>query len=419
MSERRKVTLDTASRYRSANKKERRTMLKEFVALTGYNTKYAIHLLANIGKEQIITVDGKSVKVKVEHKTRKKRIYTHIYDDDVRVVLEKIWETFDYQCGKLLVPFMRANIDCIRLDNTFTMTDIVASKLKTISRSTVDRLLRKKKQDMRIRGTSGTVPVRRLNFIIPTETWQDCRDKPPGFTQIDLVQHDGGCPSGEFCYTMTTTDMATCWTVHRAHLNKAHSWVKESLTQEKETLPCGLKGIHPDCGSEFINNAIKAWCDENKVEMSKSRANHSNDNCFVEQKNFATVRKIVGYFRYEGIQARDALQAVWDTYDLLLNLYYPCMRLTKTEHQGSKKIRFYDDPRTPYQRILERDDVSNDIKQRLRKLTVDNPLITLKQKMNTALDTLTQFRHTVPEIVRPHGTLPPLKFGKAVNTQNG
>jgi hypothetical protein len=403
MTEKRKVTEAMAAHYRAGSKKEKGVILKEFLELTGYNRKYAIHLLANVGKERWLRVEGKPVKVKAEQRSRKKRVYQRYYDEAVREALESLWETFDYQCGKLLAPFLHENIQVIRVDPEHQMSDEVAEKLGKVSSATIDRLLKKAKQSRKIKGTSGTVAVRRFNLLIPTETWVECGQKGPGYDQIDLVQHDGGCPAGEFCYTLTVTEMADGWTSHKELLNKTHKWVKEALNQTRIEQPCGLKGIHPDCGSEFINKALKEWTEENGIEFTRSRPDHSNDNCFVEQKNFATVRKIVGYFRYEGEDARDALQAVWNVYDLLLNLYYPCMKLERMERVGAKKIRHYDKARTPFQRIMERPDVDEGIKLTLLKLKEANPLCELKRRMDVALETLKKYRHTVPDVVKGHG----------------
>jgi hypothetical protein len=399
MAEKKKVTAAMAAHYRAGSKKEKGVILGEYLKLTGYNRKYAIHLLANVGKEQWVKDKGKAVRVKAEHKKRKKREYPRYYDEAVKKALEKVWKTFDYQCGKLLAPFLHENIQVIRQDEHHKMDDETAEKLGKISAATIDRLLKKAKEAQRIKGTSGTVPVRRFNLLIPTETWAECRQKGPGYDQIDLVQHDGGCPAGEFCYTLTATEIAVGWTSHKALLNKAHKWVIEALDKTRTEQPTGLKGIHPDCGSEFINKAAKGWADKNGIEFTRSRPDHSNDNCYVEQKNFATVRKIVGYFRYEGEEARDALQAVWDVYDLLLNLYYPCMKMIRTERIGAKKIRRYDKAQTPMQRIMSRSDVSDEIKLRLLKLKEENPLCELKGRMDDALKKLKQYRHEVPAVV--------------------
>ncbi|MDR0409349.1 MAG: transposase family protein [Spirochaetaceae bacterium] len=186
---------------------------------------------------------------------------------------------------------------------------------------------------MKIRGTSSTKPVRLLHRAIPILTWLQYSQKPSGFFQIDLVQHDGGNPSGEFCYTLTMTDVKTGWTIHFAFMNKASYWVVKALDNAVTTLPMGLNGIHSDTGSEFINKPVDLWCRRHGVHFSRGRPN-----CHVEQKNYATVRKIVWYFRYQVAAGVAALQVVYEAAsDPLLNLYYPCMKQISCERVGAKK----------------------------------------------------------------------------------
>ena len=45
MQERHRVIPETAARYRAARKKEKCHILDELTALTGYDRKYALHLL--------------------------------------------------------------------------------------------------------------------------------------------------------------------------------------------------------------------------------------------------------------------------------------------------------------------------------------------------------------------------------------
>jgi hypothetical protein len=171
------------------------------------------------------------------------------------------------------------NLDLTRLSEKYRMSDTVAHKLKKISPRTIDRLLQKPKQQMKIRGTFGTKPVRLLHRAIPILTWLQYAHKPSGFFQIDFVQHDGGNPSGEFCYTLTMTNVKTGWTVHFALLNKASSWVLTALEKSLASLPMGLKGIHSDTGSEFINKPVDLWCQHHRVDFSRDRPTHKNDNC--------------------------------------------------------------------------------------------------------------------------------------------
>ncbi|MDR0527049.1 MAG: transposase family protein [Spirochaetaceae bacterium] len=267
-------------------------------------------------------------------------------------MLFQLWQDFKWQCGKLLAPFLRHNIDIIRTQGKYLMTDDTAAKLKQISARYIDRLLRKPKQALKVRGSSGTKPVHLLHRAIPILTWHKYAKKPQGYFQIDLVQHDGGNPSGEFCYTLTMTDVKTGWTVHFALMNKAACRVEKGLDMALKTLPMGIKGIHSDTGSEFINRPIDKWCQRHSVEFSRGRPTHKNDNCYVEQKNYATVRKIVDCFRCTGETGVAALQAVYNAYDPLLNLYFPCMKQVSCERIGAKKKRRYDEAKTPLLRLL-------------------------------------------------------------------
>jgi hypothetical protein len=142
-------------------------------------------------------LDGETVRVKTVEKSRKKRVYQPFYDSETAETLELLWRNFNWPCGKLFAPFLRLNLDLIRLKDKYHMSDMIAGKLKKISPRTIDRLLRKPKQQMRIRGTSGTKPVRLLHRAIPIVTWFEFAQKPSGYFQIDLVQHDGGNPAGE------------------------------------------------------------------------------------------------------------------------------------------------------------------------------------------------------------------------------
>ena len=69
--------------------------------------------------------------------------------------------------------------------------------------------------------------------------------------QIDLVGHEGGNSRGEFCFTLTVTDIATGWTENQAVRNKAQIHVFAALTDVVEHLPFPIRGIDSDNGSEF------------------------------------------------------------------------------------------------------------------------------------------------------------------------
>jgi len=345
LKERQKLTKVTSKKYRVAKKKDKTKILDTFIGQTGYGRKYAIHILANEGKARTV---GKRLKAETAHKSRQKRVYPAVYGKDVLEALEPIWEAFNYQCGKLLAPFLHANIDGIVSGPKFKCEETVTDKLRKISAATIDRLLKKAKARMKIKGTGGTRAAKgHIKSLIPVMSHFECREQGPGLWQIDLVQHDGGNASGEFCYTLTITEVSTPWTVHYALKNKAFKWVYEALDHAVSVLPLPVRILHPDNGGEFINNALLAWCKGKGIALARSRGSKKNDNCFVEQKNWASVRKIVGYARFSGDKGVKALQDIYDHYDKLLNFFYPCQKLLSKERTGSRVRKTYDRPSPP------------------------------------------------------------------------
>jgi hypothetical protein len=408
LKERQNLTKVTANRYRLSTKKDKSKILDTFIEQTGYRRKYAIHILANEGK---VRFAGKKLKIVITQKNNKKRMYPFVYGSDVLDALVPIWKAFNYQCGKLLAPFLHANIDSIILEPRFKCEKEVLAKLRKISSATIDRLLKKTKAKMKIKGTNGTKAAKgHIKSLIPVMSHFECKEQGPGIWQLDLVQHDGGNASGEFCYTLTITEVNTPWTAHYALKNKAFKWVYEALDHAISVLPLPVLILHPDNGSEFINNALLAWCKEKGITLTRSRNSKKNDNCFVEQKNWASVRKIVGYARFCDDNGVSALNDVYSHYDKLLNYFYSCQKLISKERIGSKVKKTYDKPCPPFDRVLASSDFTEEIKNRLIFQKKQINLIFEMEQMQKAIDRLSSIAEPVPVFV-PKGGMKPLRFG--------
>ncbi|WP_236641089.1 integrase catalytic domain-containing protein [Glutamicibacter sp. HZAU] len=130
---------------------------------------------------------------------------------------------------------------------------------------------------------------------IPVRTWAEWDDAVPGFVEIDLVGHEGGHSHGEFCFTLTVTDISTGWTVNRSVRNKAQKHVFAALMHVMEVFPFPIIGIDSDNGSEFINQELLRFCQEQQITFTRSRSGNKNDGAHVEQKNWSRVRELVGY----------------------------------------------------------------------------------------------------------------------------
>ena len=150
-------------------------------------------------------------------------------------------------------------------------------------------------------------------------------------------------------------------------LNKAQKWVFQALLLIRSWLPFALRALHTDSGSEFINHHLHRYCDQERIGFTRSRPNRKNDNNFTEQKNNDVVRKHVGYLRLETEQEVEVLNQLYDRLRLLINFFYPSQKLISKTRQGARVRRVYDDPQTPYQRVLACPEVSEDHKERLRR----------------------------------------------------
>ncbi|MCQ2398247.1 MAG: transposase family protein [Sphaerochaetaceae bacterium] len=387
LKEKKAVTAQIVTRYAKAGKNEKTKILDEFVQLTGYNRKYAISVLRKCFKKKTYTYNGKKKEsIKFKKPKPKKRVYPHYYDNAVLVSLSRIWTFFNFLCGQRLVPFIRENIDTLAAFENFKITPEVKKKLCKISSATVNRLLKQKRKEYQGKGKSTTKAGNDLSKLIPVRAFFDWDERIPGFFEVDTVSHDGGNASGDYCFTVDVTDVCTGWTELRAVKNKAQRWVKEAIEDVRNTIPYQMKGLDSDNGSEFKNYQLLAWCEQNHIDFTRSRSYKKNDNCFVEQKNDSTVRNIVGYFRYEGDEAVEKLNRLYKNWCLLINFFYPSVKIIAKERKDAHTYKRYDLAKTPFVRTLENDSIPKDVKEALIKKKAELNLIDIKKQVEKDLD---------------------------------
>ena len=388
MQEKKALTGEISKRYQKAKKKEKTRILDELVKTTGYNRKYILHVLANWGKSTTVRLEEKTVKLKVSPRKRKKGGGRKpIYAGEFVGVLRNIWVFFWYRCGKILAPFIREQMKY--LEPHFPMSTKVKELLLKVSPSTIDRCLKADKKKLALKGKCGTKPGKLLKKQIPVRTYYTDEDKKPGFFEIDTVHHCGTSDSGEFCLTLTATDVYSGWTELRPTLNKAFKWVFQSLQDIKSSLSFPILGLDSDNGSEFINAALLNWCQNEHIQFTRSRAYRKNDNCFVEQKNNSCIRNFVGYYRFSSAAQLDALAAVYKSLCPLLNYFIPTQKLLSKTRVGSKIKKVYDkNVLSPYQRLVASEDLPDEFKEELvKRYKRYNPVV-LQQEVHKAVDVL-------------------------------
>jgi hypothetical protein len=269
MSERRSVAKVMAGRYRKATKKGKGGMLDELIALTGYNRRYAMGLLRGHGK--IIKL-ARRVRWVGDLRRSTKRLRPRIYDGVVIEWLKKIWAILDFVCGKRLAAILPEVITVLERHHEIVLDAAVRQKLCSISAATIDRVLAPERRKFALRGRCGTKPGTLLKHQIPIRTFAEWNEARPGFVEIDLVAHEGGEACGDFCQTLDVTDVASGWTENAAVINKAQVWVFEALKDIRARLPFALLGIDSDNGSEFINNHLLRYCQQENITFTRGRA---------------------------------------------------------------------------------------------------------------------------------------------------
>jgi len=229
------------------------------------------------------------------------------------------------------------------------------AKLCQMSPSTIDRLLRPWRRLGGRRPLSTTKPGSLLKHSIPIRTFADWADKQPGFLEVDLVAHCGESTEGFYLNTLSAVDVASGWSECMGVWGKGQQRVGGAIHRVQKRLPFPLLGLDSDNGSEFINQHLYNYCRKEEIAFTRSRSYKKNDSCYVEQKNWSVVRRLVGYDRYSSHAALECLNLLYATLRHYINFFQPTMKLVSKIRQGAKVHKVYDTARTPYQRLLESD----------------------------------------------------------------
>ncbi len=366
-------------RYAKATKKQRAQILDEFVATTQYHRKHASAVLT--GKRK-----------RAPRPIRRPR--NTIYTAEDAYALEQLSDLFDGINSKLLRGAMDQELDHLYTSKFLRISRDGYRRLKRISPASIDRL--RARHGGRAGGhksRSRTKPGTLLKHQIPIRTWADWDEDKPGFTEMDLVAHDGGNPRGEHAWTLDFTDIKTGWTECAVSRNKAQKHVFDALRAVQRRLPFLLLGIDSDNGSEFINDELWRYCDQNRITFTRGRPGHKNDNPHIEQKNWSVVRRFVGDLRIDTPAQLERLAELYEVLHYYVNFFMPVMKLKEKVHIGSKVKRVYDTPQTPYARVLVSPDVPPKVKTRLRVIYKQLDVVQLKQQIDQLLDWLWADEH--------------------------
>jgi hypothetical protein len=232
-------------------------LLDEICVLCGYERKYASKLLG--GRRPITGESGKC-------RGGSQRIYAAAE----REVIKAIWLSAEQPCGKRLkaalplwLPFYEKRHGQLKSK--------VKAKVLAASAATIDRLLAPCRISLGSRGRCSTRPGTLLRSQIPirTEHWEV---SGPGFIEADTVAHCGQSMAGEFCWSITATDVHTQWTETRAVPNRGQAAVAERIAQIEAALPFPILGFDTDNGGEFLNWHLVDYFGKRRVPVRFTRS---------------------------------------------------------------------------------------------------------------------------------------------------
>lgn len=330
-------------RYQEAERKERGELLAEMEVITKMHRKSLIRLMNGV----------------VVRKMREKQRGLE-YGYELDNALGIISKSMDHPCAERLQPNLGWMADQLVEHKELVISPRVREQLDCVSVSTVQRRLNRMKIDRKLprrrpeeaNRWRREVPARRI-------AWDE---KEPGHFEVDLVHHCGISASGQYVHTLQMVDVATGWSERVAVLGRSYLAMQDGFERILARLPFRVKEIHPDNGSEFFNDHIRAfWFGVSpQLHWSRSRPWQKNDNRFVEQKNDSLVRAYLGYRRLDTVAHTNLLNYLFDLMWVFHNFFQPVMRLEEKISVSSpdrhhRVIRHFDQARTPLDRLLETD----------------------------------------------------------------
>lgn len=363
--------------YLRASKQEKGRILDEYCRNTGQERKYVSKKFRY------------KVKLKKEGETRKPR--KEEYDGPVKAALVRMWEIFDTPCGQRLKPLLRDETERMRKLGELTCSDEAAKKLQRMAASTIDEKLRHEKEVLLLTQKYKRKNTPLLCHQVPMKTSYELDRDHPGQIQVDCVEHCGASASGEYVNSLSTVDIFSGWWEGDALMGKGQERALTALNNARNRSPFSWNEIHPDNGGNIMNYHLYAYAAKEQLAFSRSRPYQKNDNCFVEQKNSTHVRQIVGYLRYDTEEERTIIAHLYQNeLRLYKNFFQPVMKLVSKTRVNGKIKKKYDAPRTPYQRLMESNSLSQPQKNKLRKCYQTLNPAELKRTIDAKLQELYQ-----------------------------
>ena len=231
-------------------------------------------------------------------------------------------------------------------------------QLLSMSISTISRIFSSNPSSLPRHGNKKS-GANKFRNNVPSCPGKAIEDGLPGVAQLDSVAHGGGGYE-PFFYSVGMTDAVTQWTEYRFTWCRSAEVVVLQVENMLQSFPFEIRKLHPDGGSEFINNTLLKIILKKfpSIEVSKSRPSRPNDNCRIEQKNGSIMRVYLGEIRLDNKNLEADLNTLAGLISIRTNLFTPSKKLIEKQYKDDKhsKIKYkYDKCSTPFNRLKEID----------------------------------------------------------------
>ena len=339
---------------KTKSKKKKSELLQEAVKRTKLCRK---HLIVKL-----------KVKSNIDNRRENRKKRKEYYDSYVKAALVRCWTIFDRPCGQRLEFSLRTEVERLRRDEELDCSDEVAEKLQTMSSATIDRKLEHQKETEHLKRKY----LKRNPLLfqkIPVKTSDEWDRNELGNMQLDHVEHCGQSAAGQFVCSLSNSDIATGWWEGEAMIGMGQERTHQAMKKARQRTPFPWKEIHPDNGTGFINDIVYRYTQKQGIAFTRSRPYKKNDNCWVEQKNKTHIRNVIGYLRYDTKREMDIINDLYrNELRLYKNFFQPVIKLISKERINGKMHKKYDKAKTPYCRVMESKQVSENAKKELKKI---------------------------------------------------
>ena len=316
-------------RYLRLSRQGKGVVIRYLMKISGYSRQQLTRLIAQYRKTGRLrrrqrTVSGFKLKYS---------------EQDIRL-LAAMDERHDTPCGPAVKKL------CERACDVFGQTEY--ARLASISVSHLYNLRKSIAYTRQRRHFEKTQPK-------PSKIGERRKPQPhgkPGYIRIDTV-HQGDLDKQKGVYHINAVDEVTQFEVVCTVEKISEIYLIPALDQLLETFPFTVLGFHSDNGSEYINKRVAELLEKLRIEFTKSRSRHSNDNALAESKNGAVVRKLFGYSHIPQRWApliNDFNQQYLNPY---LNFHRPCFfpEIRIDDKGKQRKIYRYENMMTPYDKL--------------------------------------------------------------------